>query len=142
MHKLLVAIDGSASATHALEFALGLAKRKDPVTLHLLTVRPEAPVYGEIQVYVSQERMDELQSQHSLDILQPAIELAKASGVPCTSEVAVGEIARTIARRAEELECDGIVMGTRGMGGIGSLVMGSIATKVVHLAKVPVTLVK
>jgi nucleotide-binding universal stress UspA family protein len=33
-------------------------------------------------------------------------------------------------------------MGTRGMGAIGNVFLGSIATKVVHLASVPVTLVK
>jgi nucleotide-binding universal stress UspA family protein len=35
-----------------------------------------------------------------------------------------------------------IVMGTRGMGGVAGLVLGSVATKVVHLSKVPVMLVK
>ena len=33
-------------------------------------------------------------------------------------------------------------MGTRGMGAVAGLVMGSVAQKVVHLAAVPVTLVK
>jgi nucleotide-binding universal stress UspA family protein len=33
-------------------------------------------------------------------------------------------------------------MGTRGMGGVKGLFMGSVAMKVVHLSKVPVTLVK
>ena len=47
-----------------------------------------------------------------------------------------------ITRKAEELNCDAIIMGTRGMGALGNLVMGSIATKVVHLTRLPVTLVK
>jgi nucleotide-binding universal stress UspA family protein len=34
------------------------------------------------------------------------------------------------------------VMGTRGMSAIGNLVAGSVATKVIHLTKLPVTLVK
>jgi nucleotide-binding universal stress UspA family protein len=33
-------------------------------------------------------------------------------------------------------------MGTRGMSAIGNLFLGSVTTKVVHLANVPVTLVK
>jgi nucleotide-binding universal stress UspA family protein len=33
-------------------------------------------------------------------------------------------------------------MGTRGMGGVRGLILGSVATQVVHLASVPVTLVK
>lgn len=47
-----------------------------------------------------------------------------------------------IVKRAEELGCDGIVMGTQGRGAIGSLLMGSVAIKVVHLTRLPVTLVK
>ncbi|MFN5167526.1 MAG: universal stress protein [Pseudomonadota bacterium] len=39
-------------------------------------------------------------------------------------------------------QVDGIVMGSRGMGALGNLAFGSVATKVVHLADVPVTLVK
>jgi nucleotide-binding universal stress UspA family protein len=33
-------------------------------------------------------------------------------------------------------------MGTRGMGSVGSPLMGSVAAKVVHLAEMPVMLVK
>ena len=52
------------------------------------------------------------------------------------------QIAERIAARAEELGCHAIVMGTRGMGSIGNLLMGSVSTKVVHLATMPVTLVR
>ena len=52
------------------------------------------------------------------------------------------DAATTIARRADSLQCEGIVMGTRGMGAIANLLLGSVAAKVVHLANVPVTLVK
>jgi nucleotide-binding universal stress UspA family protein len=53
-----------------------------------------------------------------------------------------GDPADVIARRAQELGCDAIVMGSRGMGRIANLVIGSVATKVVHLTALPVTLVK
>jgi nucleotide-binding universal stress UspA family protein len=43
---------------------------------------------------------------------------------------------------AEEQRVDGIVMGTRGLGPVKGLVLGSVANKVIHLAEVPVTLVK
>jgi nucleotide-binding universal stress UspA family protein len=62
--------------------------------------------------------------------------------VPCTSAILVGYVAQSIARHADEAGCDAIVMGTRGMSAIGNLLMGSIATKVIHLTKLPVTLVK
>ena len=142
MHKLLIPIDGSDNALRALNHALMLARNVGSLQLHLLTVHPEPVVFGEIQVYVSRERMEQLQEQRSRDILQPAIDAADAVGVPYTSEVLAGDTAPTIARRAEELGCDGIVMGTRGMGAIGNLMLGSVATKVVHLTRLPVTLVK
>jgi nucleotide-binding universal stress UspA family protein len=142
MHKLLIPLDGSESARHGLEYAIKLAKEHGQIKLHLVTVYPEPAIYGEIQVYVSREKMDELQKIHSMDILQPAIDAAKSADVPLTNEILVGSTASMIVKRAEELDCVGIIMGTRGMGAVGNLVLGSVATKVVHLTKLPVTLVK
>ena len=142
MRKILVPVDGSENALRALSYALKLAKENKAIGLHLLTVHQEPVIYGEIQVYVSREKMEELQRNHSMDILQPAVDAAKAAGVSYTSEILVGETASMIVKRADELNCDGIVMGTRGMSAVGNLVMGSVATKVVHLTKLPVTLIK
>lgn len=142
MLKLLVAIDGSPSSARALDYAIKLAKKIDGCTLHLVTVHPEPVIYGEIQVYVPKEKMEELQRKHSEDFLNPALERVRAAGVAHTGEVLTGETAAAITERAQELACDSIVMGTRGMGAIGNLVLGSVATKVVHLTQLPVTLVK
>ena len=142
MHRFLVAIDGSDHAQRALGYALRLAKESGPIELHLLTVQPEPNVYGEVQVYITHERMAQLQRQHSEDILAPAVAAAKKAGVVHESEIIVGNSAAVIAKRAEELGCDGIVMGTQdGMRWAVSL-MGSVALKVIHLTNLPVTLVK
>ena len=142
MHKLLVPIDGSDHAQRALLHALRFAKENGPVELHILTVQPEPNVYGEVQVYITEERMAQLQRQHCEDILAPALATARKSGAVHTSEIVVGNAASMIAKRAEELGCDGIVMGTQGRGAFGSVLVGSVALKVVHLTKLPVTLVK
>lgn len=142
MQKILVPVDGSENALRALRYALKLAKENKAIGLHLVTVHQEPVIYGEIQVYVSREKMEELQRNHSMDILQPAVDAAKAAGISYTSEILVGDTASMIVKRADELNCDGIVMGTRGMSAVGNLVMGSVATKVVHLTKLPVTLIK
>ncbi len=142
MHKLLVAFDGSESALRALRYAIRLAQENGPVALHVVNAHEEPVVYGEIAVYVTHEKMAELQRQHSEAVLAAAEGLLKGAAVPYTKEILVGDIAAAIARRAEEQGCDNIVMGTRGMTAISNLVMGSVATKVVHLAKLPVTLVK
>ena len=57
--------------------------------------------------------MEQLQRQHREDILAPAVAAAKTAGVAHQSEIIVGNPAAVIAKRAEELGCDGIVMGTQ-----------------------------
>jgi nucleotide-binding universal stress UspA family protein len=74
-------------------------------------------------------------------LVQPKI-MALAEGLACVAEVRIGAAAEVIAAYAAEQGCDAIVMGARGMGAVVGLVMGSVAQKVVHLAGVPVTLVK
>jgi nucleotide-binding universal stress UspA family protein len=141
MHHLLVAIDGSESAGRALQHAMALAREMGAVELHLATVLPEPIIYGEIAVYVSADKIHAMQQEHAAEILAPAIEAVKQAGVPYTTDVLIGEVAPSLVKKAAERGCDGIVMGTRGTGVIENLMMGSIATKVVHLTKLPVTLV-
>ena len=47
-----------------------------------------------------------------------------------------------VVEHANRTGCDMICMGTRGMTAMSGLVMGSVATRVLHLARVPVLLVK
>jgi nucleotide-binding universal stress UspA family protein len=142
MQKILLPYDGSANAGRALDWVIALAHDNVPIELVLVYAHPEPALYGEIAVYVSKEKMEELQREHSDDILQPAIAKLNAASIPFTSEVLTGDTAQRIVKRAEELNCSGIVMGTRGRSAIGNLVLGSVANKVVHLTKLPVTLVK
>lgn len=142
MPKFLVPIDGSDNARRAVQYALELAKERSSTELHFATVHPGSDVFGETQVYVTETGLSPLQLQHSQDILAPALEAAKKAGVAHTSEILIGNTATMIVKYAEELGCDGIIMGTQGRGTIGRLFMGSVAVKVVHLTKLPVTLVK
>ena len=56
--------------------------------------------------------------------------------------IGVGEESETIVKYAREKGCDQIFMGTRGLGSISGLLLGSVATKVIHLSPVPVLLAK
>ena len=142
MNKLLVPVDGSENALRAVRHAVALAKQIGSASIHLVNVHEEPLLYGEIAVYVPREKMEALQRQHSQAILARAEDIVGESGIAHTKEILVGHIAQTIAQHAKQLGCDAIVMGTRGMTSIGNLVMGSVATKVVHLTDLPVTLVK
>jgi nucleotide-binding universal stress UspA family protein len=56
--------------------------------------------------------------------------------------IGVGEVADIIVRYAQDQKCDQLVMGIRGMGALSNMIMGSVATKVLHLSDMPVLCVK
>jgi len=73
--------------------------------------------------------------------LSSARALLDRAEIPYGSEVRTGFVPSTIIQYARTMDCNGIVMGTRGMGTTEAL-LGSIARQVIYLADVPVTLVK
>jgi len=141
MKNALVPIDGSPAALRALAFALGAMHSPLDARVHVLNVQARLlqPWPGKL---VSPDMISaELRSDGEKLLVQAEI-MALAASVACVAQVRVGSAAAEITAYAVEHDCDVIVMGTRGMGVVGSLVMGSVAQKVVHLSPVPVTLVK
>jgi len=142
IRKVLLPIDGSDNALRAVDFVIGLVRENGPIAVHLITAHEEPIVYGEVQIHMTQDRAAALMQDHSKKLLQPALEKFAAAGIAVTSEIRVGHLAQEICAAATDQDCDAIVMGTRGMGAVGNLLMGSVATKVIHLATMPVILVK
>jgi nucleotide-binding universal stress UspA family protein len=142
MTRILVAFDGSETALRGLRHAISLARSMHDAAIHLVHAHHPPETDGAIAIYVPVEKMAELQRAHSEGVLADGLALLAGSGVPHTSEVLVGNLGAAIAQCADERKCDLIVMGTRGMSAIGNLLMGSVSTRVVHFANVPVTLVK
>lgn len=138
---VLVPIDGSASALRALDHAIEGARRES-TTLHLLNVEPPLDDYGMVGAFLSRAKHRTITAERASDLLAPAIERAKRARVRYADHVVWGDAAASIDRTARRLRCASIVMGTRGMGATANLMLGSVATKVIHLSKVPVTLVK
>lgn len=142
MRTMLVAIDGSDVALRALEHAARQASAAPDLRLHVIAVQPPQRVYGEIDVYVGEQRMHELGASVMLAILDDARARLVGRVAHFELELLDGNPGETIARRAAELGCESIVMGTHGRGRLGSALLGSVAQRVVHDAPVPVTLVK
>jgi nucleotide-binding universal stress UspA family protein len=65
-----------------------------------------------------------------------------ATGVAHQIHIVVGQPAEAITTFCEELKCDGIVMGSRGLGRAAGLLLGSVARDVIAKASAPVTVVK
>jgi nucleotide-binding universal stress UspA family protein len=75
-------------------------------------------------------------------MLSGARPLLDAAGIRYAPHILVGQIGPTIVDHAHRTGCNMIYMGTRGMTALSNMVMGSIATRVLHLAHVPVVLVR
>jgi len=141
MFKLLVAIDESEQAQRILDKVIEIAGVMPSAEIHVLNVQAEPTVYGEVSLYLSEERAAQLVMEAGKRITDAAIERLRQEGVTAVGEAIIGDIAPAIAQRADALECNLIVMGTRGMGAVANLVLGSVATKVLHLTRRPVLLV-
>ena len=108
--------------------------------LHLLNIQES--VFEQVRDVMSREAVDNMETETGKFILEPAKKILDDALIPNVTEVRIGPVAQGIADYAKEKGCDSIIMGTRGMGTIKTIIMGSVTTKVIHLANVPVTLVK
>lgn len=141
MKNPLIPIDGSPAALRALALALEAVRDRATGQVHVLNVQAPKLHPWPGKLVPPDMIAAELRSEGEKLLVQPQ-GMARAAGLACVPEVRIGAAGEVIAAYAAEQGCDAIVMGTRGMGAVAGLVMGSVAQKVVHLASVPVTLVK
>lgn len=142
MYKILLATDGSEHGKRTIEKVIKLsATMSSPAQVHVLNVQEAPVVYGAAEIYLPYEKAEQMVRDAGQKIADDAAAALRNAGLTPQAEVAVGEVAPTIVGRAQALGCDLIVMGTRGMGAVGNLVLGSAATKVIHLSDIPVMLV-
>jgi len=140
--NVLVPIDGSENALRALRHVISPTSIcREPGQIHLLNV--QAPVAsGVVRLFLSREDLSGYYEEEAEHALPPVREELEKAGVSFQVEVRIGEVAENIARYAREQRCSLIAMGTRGMGSVANLLLGSVATKVIGLSEIPVLLVK
>jgi nucleotide-binding universal stress UspA family protein len=142
MFRILIPVDGSAASSRVVEYLIAKAPgfRPDALQVDLLNVQP--PVPGNVAAHVNAEQLKKYRQEEGLKVLAAACERLQQAGLKHAYHIAVGDPAQVIAQYAHEQNADQIVMGTRGLGAVSGMLMGSVATKVVHLSDVPVLLVK
>ncbi len=140
MFKLLVPVDGSKPAERAVRHAIRLAAEGLEISVLLLHVQPTPLPPSAAKSRRRAEMLHQLEEGEKAT--RPATRLLERAGVSHKVYARSGAPADGILKFAREKRCEAIVMGTRGMGAIAGLVLGSTAMKVIQLTPVPVTLVK
>jgi len=141
MQTILLPVDGSENSSRAVKRAIEISKDRGETRLLLVTAYPPI-VSGNVKRFFSAEDIQSFYQDEGRNALAPAKALLDAEGIKYEDEVLVGPVAQTIADYAKKKQVDTIIMGTRGLGTVTGMVLGSITTKVLSLVDIPVLLVK
>ena len=131
--KILVAVDGSevslALASRVIEWQQNLQWSFD---VHLLLV----------QDFLGKEAAERNLEKSALAETEAVRRHLQDAGIGFCLHVLMGDPAQRILERASSLEAALILMGMRGHGHVSSIILGSVAYKVIHESSRPVTLVR
>ena len=137
LKRILVPIDGTEHSWRALEYACELVSytRGSLVVMTVLSGRMKDHIVG--------FGSDCLYVQMGDEVLDAAHAILSGKNIDCTYLLENdNDIAESILRAVGEQECDGIVLGSRGMGVLEGLFRNSVSSVIVENADVPVTIVK
>lgn len=141
MRTIVVPVDASACSDRVIREIIKLSKQGSPAELHLVNVQPRIFTESAL-MFTDAAKIDTYYYEQSGKALAAAEKALQSAGLAFTSHRLVGPVAETIVAKARELDADGIVMGTHGHGQLSGMLLGSVSNKVLHLAPMPVTLVR
>ena len=140
--RILVGLDGSSGSARALDWAIQVAKflKAEIVAVYVLELlSPTAVGYGLAPIELPDGWLDDLRGQFENEWSAPL----KQAGIPYRTVFETGARgpAPTLIGVANELHADLIVTGSRGLGGFGELLLGSVSHQLVQHAPMPVVVI-
>ncbi|MFT4069387.1 universal stress protein [Paraburkholderia sp.] len=143
-HRLLVALDGSDTASRAFDAALTLAAEHGAELMPLYVIDVPVIAYDApgFDPCVIQDAFAEEGKRITADA-QSRMDARGVKGTARTVEAAISgeDVAHRIIGTAREWRADAIVMGTHGRRGFRRMVLGSVAERVLRGACCPVLLI-
>ena len=139
--NILLAVDGSAYTKKMLAYLATHDEFLGPThSYSVITVQAALPPRA--RAAVGKEVVDQYYAEEAAKVLDPVVKFLGRHDLKVKSLSKVGNAGETIAKTAESGKFDMIIMGSRGHGALGSLVMGSVATRVLANCQTPVLLVR
>jgi nucleotide-binding universal stress UspA family protein len=142
--RLLVATDGSLNGKRAVAVAARLARElraADVTVVHVGRIPLEILALPETVGHTAVARMEAALEQTGRAILRQAAATFRDNQVRVSVVYRRGDPAGEIVRAAQDVHADLIVVGARGVGRIGGLVLGSVSERVLHASAIPVAVV-
>jgi nucleotide-binding universal stress UspA family protein len=139
--KWLVPVDGSETSLHSIPRIIANSREcREAPRILLINVQPTLP--NDIGRFINADTIREFHLEAGMKALAAARDQLAAAGLAAELHVLTGEAASTITAFADSHDCSIILLGTRGHSGLTGTLLGSVAMKVVHLANVPVLLIR
>jgi nucleotide-binding universal stress UspA family protein len=140
--KILIPVDGSVGAIRAVEHAIASVNwLKEVPQVCLLNVQWKLAT-GNVKLFINQETMNDYYREQGMSALAEARAKLDAAGLAYSYHISIGTPAEAIVQYAQEQAVDQIVMSAHGKDTLSEMLLGSVASKVAHMVKMPILLVK
>ena len=136
---ILVPLDGSRRAEHVVAYVAALAASTGS---HVILLRAIDPPNTAFSSSADRARLANLEQRRASNYLARVSAELQARGIVTSTDVFEGTPAEMIVRRAADVGAGLIAISTRGRGGLGRLLFGSVATAVARTAMQPVFVVR
>jgi nucleotide-binding universal stress UspA family protein len=141
--RILLAVDGSKHSLRAVDSLIEHAGwYRDKPRVELVAVHLPVPMVGGLGGGVSKSQVQKYYEDEGEQWLAAAKKKLETAKMPYAAHILVGPVAETLVKHAKSSECDLIYIGTRGMTATANALLGSTASKVVHISPLPVLIVK
>jgi YjbE family integral membrane protein len=139
MENVLVPVDGSRNAQHAIRHVINEFRKNGNMEIHLLNV--QTPLSKHVAQFVSRKNRDAYHQDEAAKALRSIHRVLNAAAVPYSSHIEVGKKAEVIAETAKRLGCDHIVMATARKNSLTRMLEASVTNRVLELTTVPVEVI-
>ena len=139
MEKVLVPVDGSHNAHHAVRHVIREYRNGGIKEVHLLNV--QTPFSKHVAQFVSRKTRDSYHHDESAKALKPIRRMLDTANVAYSAHVEVGRKAEVITEAARRLGCDHIVMATARKNSLTRMLEASVTNRVLELTTVPVEVI-
>jgi nucleotide-binding universal stress UspA family protein len=140
--KILIPVDGSVAANRAVAHVIaGLSGLKEAPQVFLLNVQWKL-ASGNVKLFINQDTINDYYREQGMAALAESRAKLDAAGMAYSYHISIGTPAEAIVQYAQEQVVDQIVMSAYGQNTLSEMLLGSVASKVANLAKMPVLLVK